>query len=87
LRFAAPQERGVYPNVSTYPGPGFIMYGVMYVSNGEKLPPASENENIFPNRRKNGTPEADHAAGSASAVPEFQPLVGHPWLAWRQKQK
>jgi azurin len=78
LEFTAPQESGAYPYVCTYPGHGLIMYGVMYVSNVENMPPKSEDENIPPNRRTDGTlPEADHAAHSASAVLESQPP--HPY--------
>src|SRR5690606_33207975 len=31
IQFNAPTEPGAYPYVCTYPGHGFVMYGVMYV--------------------------------------------------------
>lgn len=38
VTFTAPAKPGAYPYVCTYPGHGFIMYGVMYVSNDKEMP-------------------------------------------------
>ena len=49
LRFTAPTEPGAYPYVCTFPGHGFVMYGVMYV--GMEMPPIAGDENVPPNQR------------------------------------
>ncbi|HEX6924584.1 MAG TPA: hypothetical protein VF167_04115 [Longimicrobiaceae bacterium] len=59
LRFTAPSEPGAYPYVCTFPGHGFVMYGVMYV--GQEPPALASDENVPPGQR---TPEA---AGEAPA--------------------
>src|SRR5690606_40117498 len=74
----APEKSGAYPYVCTYPGHGFIMYGVMYVSHDQNMPPELEDENIPPSRRtKTALGERDHSTHSVSAVQEPQPL--HPY--------
>ncbi|MEX2568582.1 MAG: plastocyanin/azurin family copper-binding protein [Cyclobacteriaceae bacterium] len=52
IEFKAPEDPGAYPYVCTYPGHGFIMYGVMYVSNEMNMPALSKDENIPPSRRE-----------------------------------
>lgn len=49
LRFNAPAEPGAYPYVCTFPGHGFVMYGVMYV--GQPMPPLAADENVPPSQR------------------------------------
>lgn len=44
LRFTAPSEPGAYPYVCTFPGHGYVMYGVMYV--GMEMPPLAQDENV-----------------------------------------
>ena len=52
LSFLAPSKSGAYPYVCTYPGHGFIMYGVMYVSNETAMPDLKTDQNIPPGRRE-----------------------------------
>lgn len=52
LEFTAPNTPGAYPYVCTYPGHGFVMYGVMYVSSDENMPDIRNDENIPPSRRE-----------------------------------
>ena len=44
VQFTAPLERGIYPYVCTFPGHGFVMYGVMYV--GVSMPELAKDQNI-----------------------------------------
>lgn len=49
LRFTAPTAAGAYPYVCTFPGHGYVMYGVMYV--GQEMPPLAMDENVPPAQR------------------------------------
>jgi len=44
LQFNAPLDKGIYPYVCTFPGHGFVMYGVMYV--GISMPELAKDQNI-----------------------------------------
>jgi azurin len=47
--FTAPAEEGAYPYVCTYPGHGYVMYGVMRVTNDPGgIPPLSEDPLVPP---------------------------------------
>lgn len=63
LRFTAPSQSGAYPYVCTYPGHGFIMYGVMYVSDDIAMPDMKTDQNIPLLRRE----EKGVQAGSVPA--------------------
>lgn len=65
LRFTAPTEPGAYPYVCTFPGHGFVMYGVMYV--GQPMPPLAQDENVPPGQR---------AAADAAPVTAARPYPG-----------
>lgn len=52
LEFSAPKQPGAYPYVCTYPGHGFVMYGVMYVLADGEMPDITEDPNIPPSRRE-----------------------------------
>jgi azurin len=49
LSFTAPTASGAYPYVCTFPGHGFVMYGVMYVA--MEMPALAQDENVPPSRR------------------------------------
>ena len=49
LRFVSPAVEGAYPYVCTFPGHGFVMYGVMYV--GMQMPPIAADEGVPPTQR------------------------------------
>ena len=49
LTFTAPTEPGAYPYVCTFPGHGYVMYGVMYV--GQEMPALATDENVPPGQR------------------------------------
>lgn len=55
LTFNVPQQEGIYPYVCTFPGHGTVMYGAMYVSTTEAMPPLKEDRNIPPSQRGNET--------------------------------
>lgn len=44
LNFTAPTEAGAYPYVCTFPGHGYVMFGVMYV--GQEMPALASDENV-----------------------------------------
>ncbi|WP_316812718.1 plastocyanin/azurin family copper-binding protein [Pedobacter heparinus] len=52
LSFKAPLQPGAYPYVCTFPGHGFIMYGVMYVNADGKMPDLKSDPNIPPSRQE-----------------------------------
>jgi azurin len=60
LSFTAPTAPGAYPYLCTFPGHGYVMYGVMYVA--MEMPALAQDENVPPNRR---TPVARAAAPPA----------------------
>jgi plastocyanin len=69
--FTAPESRGAYPYVCTFPGHGYVMYGVMYVTTEEHLPDMENDLNIPPSRRQVNSAKAiekdkDHALHSAN---------------------
>ena len=63
VRFRAPPKTGVYPYVCTFPGHGFIMYGVMHVTNGV-MPAITEDADVPPGRRKPGQSHLDLGTGA-----------------------
>ncbi|SMC65690.1 plastocyanin/azurin family copper-binding protein [Pedobacter africanus] len=52
LTFKAPAKAGAYPYVCTFPGHGFVMYGVMYVNAGGEMPDIKTDPNIPPSRQE-----------------------------------
>lgn len=71
ITFNAPLTPGAYPYVCTYPGHGFIMYGVMYVQpDDKKLPPIEQDLNVPPHAR---TKQDNRATGHA--YPMTRPMV------------
>lgn len=69
LIFTAPSKPGAYPYVCTYPGHGFVMYGVLHVSNDNKLPLPENDPDIPPTRRKEGSTTASHTHQEAPQIP------------------
>ena len=59
LTFKAPEKKGIYPYVCTFPGHGLIMYGAMYV--GIKMPNIAQDENISPMARAQSSNKNLHA--------------------------
>lgn len=74
LRFTAPDASGVYPYVCTFPGHGFSMYGVMYVSTDGKMPDLQKDEHIPASRRgdKDSPQHAAHAHDRAQPLHPYQ---------------
>lgn len=60
LAFKAPEKPGAYPYVCTFPGHGFVMYGVMYVNADGKMPDIKTDPNIPASRQE------DQVAASGS---------------------
>ena len=86
LEFTAPKEPGAYPYVCTYPGHGFLMYGVMYVSESEKMPDLAEDPHIPPIRRQvDVTHEnlADHSTHQEEKPPPLHPYETVPPYYYR----
>lgn len=53
ITFQAPKKEGAYPYVCTYPGHGFLMYGVMYVTKtGEAMPDLASDLHVPEARRQ-----------------------------------
>ena len=52
LTFTAPQEEGIYPYVCTLPGHGNVMYGAMYVTAENDMPPLAADKEIPQGQRK-----------------------------------
>lgn len=77
LEFEAPEEPGAYPYVCTYPGHGFLMYGVMYVSESGKMPDLAEDPHIPPIRRE-ADMSHENLADHATHLEEKPPLL-HPY--------
>jgi azurin len=80
ITFTVPLKPGAYPFVCTYPGHGFVMYGVMYVTEGV-LPPLKDDLNIPPSRRM----EKDNgsAAGHAGHMMQSHPYKEIPPYLYR----
>lgn len=72
LRFTAPSEPGAYPYVCTFPGHGFVMYGVMYV--GMEMPPIAGDENVPPNQRVEQAPSTLAPGPGGGPMAEGPPL-------------
>jgi azurin len=73
LRFVAPTEPGAYPYVCTFPGHGYVMYGVMYV--GQEMPRLAVDENVPPAQRSG---EDMPVGAAASAAGGAAPAAGGP---------
>lgn len=70
ITFTAPTKEGVYPYVCTYPGHGFVMFGAMYVTNNDKMPPLKDDLNIPSVRRNEGQGgNGGHAGHTGPAHP------------------
>jgi hypothetical protein len=84
IAFTAPKSQGAYPYVCTFPGHGFVMYGVMYVTMDEKLPDIENDLNIPPTRREGNSAETgeknkDHAHSVKTNSPHpYEPTA--PYL-------
>ena len=76
LEFTSPAEPGAYPYVCTFPGHGFIMYGVMYVSANNTMPDLKADQNIPPSRRDDKSVAA--IANSVSHNPKAH-KADHPY--------
>lgn len=80
ITFTAPKVAGAYPYVCTYPGHGYIMYGVMYVSADGKMPPMKTDPNIPPSRQQD--PDPAEAAKKKDVHKEHLPkkaALEHPY--------
>lgn len=78
ISFKAPLQAGAYPYVCTYPGHGFIMYGVMYVNADGKMPELKSDPNIPPSRQEDspmaaGKTDMQHMQHAAA------PKANHPY--------
>jgi len=76
LTFTAPSQAGAYPYVCTYPGHGFVMYGVMYVSADGKMPDIKNDPNIPPSRKQD---QDVHAKMDMHSVQASQKTASHPY--------
>ncbi|MBL7736869.1 MAG: hypothetical protein JNL51_15530 [Chitinophagaceae bacterium] len=78
ISFTAPKTAGIYPYVCTYPGHGSIMYGAIYVTNGD-MPPLNDDPNIPPNRKtatsKTNGAHQNHTAARSRPYREEPPFV------------
>ena len=79
VTFMAPDEPGAYPYVCTYPGHGFVMYGVMYVSNDGKMPPMKTDPNIPPSRQDDKDPSEPVKTQNHSDHQPEKTAAAHPY--------
>lgn len=81
LTFTAPSKTGAYPYVCTYPGHGFVMYGVMYVTNDGKMPDMKNDPNIPSSRQQDLVAKmdmhTDHPSQNTAPHP-YEPVA--PYL-------
>ncbi len=69
---------GAYPFVCTYPGHGYVMYGIIYATKEPKrLPPPEQDLNI-PNPARVAEAGHHHAAESGHRVSDHR-VSGHPY--------
>lgn len=80
LSFTAPSAAGAYPFVCTYPGHGFVMYGVMHVSPTLAMPSPDKDPDV-PDSRK-GTGDNQHA-GHQHGEPRLHPYELKPPYMYR----
>lgn len=74
LTFTAPTASGAYPYLCTFPGHGFVMYGVMYVA--MEMPQLATDENVPPNRRRAPT------AGGGAPPPAWTTARANPGVSY-----
>lgn len=77
VRFSAPKKAGAYPYVCTYPGHGFVMYGVLHVSESLTLPLPRQDPDVPDNRR---TTEHVHHEDHASLPRQHPYDLTPPYL-------
>lgn len=79
ITFKAPTKTGAYPYVCTYPGHGFLMYGVMYVTSDGKIPDLKNDPNIPPSRQQDNS--AEPATNEMHAMHHAElPKLQHPYV-------
>lgn len=76
ITFTAPSHAGAYPYVCTYPGHGFVMYGVMYVSADGKMPDLKNDPNVPPSRQQD---QDMHAKMNMTTAQATQKNASHPY--------
>ncbi len=83
VSFKAPAQPGAYPYVCTYPGHGFVMFGVMYVSRDGAMPAMASDINIPESRRADSagiTAENMHAGHDTTAASPHPYALVPPYL-------
>lgn len=78
LVFNAPAQAGAYPYVCTFPGHGFVMYGVMYVNAEGKMPDLKADQNIPASRQEDHALVADQHDMHKVQQPQ-KTLAKHPY--------
>lgn len=84
LSFKAPSKAGAYPYVCTFPGHGFVMYGVMYVNPDGKMPDLKTDPNIPPSRQEDqaaaaGSQDMHHQHGMHKMPEPKKVTASHPY--------
>ncbi len=79
LVFNAPARSGAYPYVCTFPGHGFVMYGVMYVNAEGKMPDLKADPNIPASRQEDHALAADQHDMHKMQQPQ-KTLAQHPYI-------
>jgi len=60
VTFTVPAAEGAYPYVCTYPGHGFVMYGVLHVSKSLKMPQMKDDPDVPDSRKIDAAAHAHH---------------------------
>lgn len=91
IEFIAPTQNGAYPYVCTYPGHGFVMYGVMYVTTDGKMPDMKNDPNIPPSRQQdqdtNASTKKDMHTGHPSpkaALHPYEPVAPYVYRTFME---
>ena len=80
LNFKAPSTPGAYPFVCTYPGHGFVMYGVLHVSPNLSMPSPDQDPDVPESRRSSGD---NQHAGHHHGEPKLHPYKLKPPYLYR----
>jgi len=78
LEFKAPLKVGAYPYVCTFPGHGFVMYGVIYVNTDGKMPDIKTDPNIPPSRQEENMVATDQHDMHKMHGPK-KTIANHPY--------
>ncbi|GAA4440620.1 hypothetical protein GCM10023091_24510 [Ravibacter arvi] len=75
ITFNAPTLTGAYPFVCTYPGHGFVMYGVIHVSADLSMPPAAKDPDVPESRKSSEQAHTHHQQAPQHPFEQTPPFL------------